>query len=101
LLDLEKQIAHWRAGAREDWDAAADLVEQDRMRHGLFFAHLAIKKLLKAHVCSRTGALAPRIHSLLRLAVRAGMELTAEQKVFLGRFDRFQIQGDIRSERGS
>jgi len=25
--------------------------------------------------------------------VRAGLELTPEQKVFLGRFDRFQIQG--------
>lgn len=92
-MNREKQIQYWRIGAREDWEVARELVQAGRIRHGLFFAHLALEKLLKAHVSRHTDALAPRIHSLLRLAAQTGLQLTAEQSAFLGRFDRFQIEG--------
>jgi HEPN domain-containing protein len=36
---------------------------------------------------------APRIHQLLRLAERAGLTLSQEQRLFLARFDRYQIEG--------
>jgi len=42
MIDVEKQIAYWRAGAEEDWEVAVDLVESGKARHGLFFAHLAL-----------------------------------------------------------
>ncbi len=52
-VDIEKQIAHWKRGALEDWEVAVELVDKDRYRHGLFFAHLALEKILKAHVCRK------------------------------------------------
>ena len=68
MFDIGKQIAYWRDGAAEDWRVAQDLIKRRKVRHGLFFAHLALEKLLKALVCRRTQDLAPRIHSLVRLA---------------------------------
>ena len=41
-IDIEKQVAYWRAIAEEDWDVGRLLVEQGKTRHGLFFLHLAL-----------------------------------------------------------
>lgn len=68
MIDINKQINYWRNSAIEDWEVARELLKSGRVRHGLFFAHLAIEKLLKAHVCRSTKDLAPRIHNLVRLA---------------------------------
>jgi HEPN domain-containing protein len=37
--------------------------------------------------------LPPRIHLLLRLAERTDLAWSEEQRVFLARFDRYQIEG--------
>jgi hypothetical protein len=44
MIDIEKQINYWREGAIEDWDVARDLVEKNRIRHGLFFHIFLWKK---------------------------------------------------------
>lgn len=93
MVDVEKQIDYRRSGAAEDWEVAEELVRASRPRHGLFFAHLALEKMLKAHVCRSTRDVVARVHSLLRLAERTGLELSEEQREFLARFDRYQIEG--------
>jgi HEPN domain-containing protein len=93
MIDVEKQVAYWRASAVEDWQVAEELVSLGRTRHGLFFAHLALEKLLKAHVCRALSDLPPRIHALLRLAERANLTLSEAQRLFLARFDRYQLEG--------
>lgn len=72
MINIEKQIAHWRKGSQEDWEVAKDLVERRRVRHGLFFAHLALEKILKAHACKALNDIAPPIHNLVRLVDLAG-----------------------------
>ena len=72
MIDIEKHVDFWREGAREDWAVALELVNKERTRHGLFFAHLALEKALKALVCQKTRDLAPRTHNLVRLAEFAG-----------------------------
>jgi len=93
MIDVEKHIAYWRIGAEEDWQVAIDLISMGRTRHGLFFAHLALEKMLKAHICQAAHDLPPRIHLLLRLAERTDLAWSEEQRVFLARFDRYQIEG--------
>jgi len=68
MVDIEKQIAFWRGSAEEDWDVARQLVANERTRHGLFFAHLALEKILKAIVCKHSQDLAPKLHNLSRLS---------------------------------
>ena len=55
MIDIAKQIAYWRVGAEEDWVVAQKLVADESIRHGLFFAHLALEKILKAHVSGDSG----------------------------------------------
>lgn len=93
MVDIKKQLEYWRQGAREDWNLAIDLVERGKPRYGLFFAHLALEKLLKAHVCRVTNDLAPRTHALLRLVDLTKISLTSDQRFFLSEFDRYQIEG--------
>jgi HEPN domain-containing protein len=83
MIDIEKQIAFWRDSAKEDWDVARQLVDNGRTRHGLFFAHLSLEKILKAIVCKQSQDLAPRLHNLSRLAELAALTLDAGEMEFL------------------
>ncbi|MEN8127119.1 MAG: HEPN domain-containing protein [Planctomycetota bacterium] len=59
MVDIQKQIIYWSSGAEEDIAVAEELIGNKRYRHGLFFAHLALEKILKAHICKKTNELAP------------------------------------------
>lgn len=93
MIDIEKQVAYWRDGAQEDWEFAQDLVVRGKTRYGLFFAHLALEKTLKAHVVRATLNLAPKIHNLLRLAELARISLLPDQSDLLTEMNRYSIEG--------
>jgi HEPN domain-containing protein len=93
MVDIEKQIAFWRSSAKEDWDVASHLVENERTRHGLFFAHLALEKILKAIVCKHSQDLAPKLHNLSRLSELAGINLDSEKIEVLAEMNAFHIEG--------
>jgi HEPN domain-containing protein len=93
MIDIGKQAAHWRDGADEDWDVARDLILRDRVRHGLFFAHLAVEKTLKAHVCLATQELAPPTHNLVRLAQKGVPSLSPQDLELLAEVNSFNIEG--------
>ena len=79
----------------EDWEVAQDLLKHRRTRHGLFFVHLALEKLLKAHVCHSTNDLAPRLHNLIRLAGLAKLTLTQAQLDILADINTFNPKDAI------
>lgn len=93
MMDVEKQVAFWRAGALEDWTVAQELVQNGRHRHGLFFAHLSLEKLLKACVVRQSGDLAPRLHNLVRLAQLTSLSLTEAQIDTLAELNAFNLEG--------
>ena len=93
MLDIKKQISYWKESAAEDWAVAQQLLESGRTRHGLFFAHLALEKMLKALICKNTGDLAPRIHNLNRLIDLAGVVSNPVQTDILAEMNAFHIEG--------
>lgn len=93
MVDVPKQIEYWRMCSDEDFAAAQSLLEKGHLRHSLFFAHLAIEKMLKAHVTRQTKDVPPRIHNLVRLSEIAELSLEPEQASFLRRFDMYQLEG--------
>ena len=93
MLDIARQVIFWKESAQEDWAVAQELVHRERVRHGLFFAHLAVEKALKAHVVRRTGEPAPRIHNLVRLAELAQIQLTPDQTDLLADMNVFNLEG--------
>jgi len=92
-MDVGKQVDYWRSGSKEDIAAAEALVSKGYLRHGLFFAHLAIEKILKAHVVQKTAETPPYIHNLIRLAEIAELALDSERTDFLRRFNLYQLEG--------
>jgi HEPN domain-containing protein len=93
MVDIREHIAYWQNGAKEDWEVANQLVESDKTRHGMFFAHLALEKLLKAHICKKTDKLAPKIHNLVRLAEIAELPLKPEDVDTLAEMNEFNLEG--------
>lgn len=92
-IDIQKQVKYWKNGAVEDWDVAQSLINQNKIRHGLFFAHLALEKLLKAHTCRTTKNLAPRTHNLSRLAELASLTFSQNQQDILAEMNAFNLEG--------
>lgn len=93
MVDISAQIGYWQKGAQEDWEVAGQLVQSGKARHGLFFAHLALEKLLKAHVCRNTRQLAPRIHNLVRLGEMAGLVFEPDLLDILAEMNEFNLEG--------
>ena len=92
MIDIETQVCHWRSGGQEDWGVASELISCGRVRHGLFFANLALEKLIEVHVCRHTQDLAPRLHNLVRLAELAGLNPVPEQLDTLAEMNEFNIE---------
>lgn len=85
-MDVKRQIDYWSQSGDEDFSAAQSLLDRGHLRHCLFFAHLAVEKMLKAHVTRQTEDLPPRIHSLVRLAEIVELSLSTEHMSFLSSF---------------
>jgi HEPN domain-containing protein len=93
MVDIQKQVDYWRDGAADDLRVAQKLIAEKEIRQGLFFLHLSLEKLLKAHVCKNTNEIAPRIHNLSRLAEIANMTLSLEQKDLLEKMNLYNLEG--------
>ena len=93
MVNIDKQITFWRAGAEEDLAVARDLIKRNRIRHGLFFAHLALEKALKAHVCRVTQDIAPPLHNLVRLVEMTDLDLQSAQVDILAEINPFNMEG--------
>ncbi len=91
-MDVQKQVDYWVTSGEEDFAAAMSLLEKGHFRHCLFFAHLAIEKMLKAHVTRKTNDIPPRTHNLVHLAEITGLKLSPGQVSFLRRFGIYQLQ---------
>lgn len=92
-MRVEKQIAYWSNGSQSDIEAAHILVSGAKPQQGLYLAHLALEKALKAHVVRTTHKHPPKIHSLLVLSRHAELRLSPKDEEFLSAFDIYQMQG--------
>ena len=93
MVDVERQILHWREGALDEWEAAEALLVAGKTRQCLFWVHLALEKALKAHVCRATSDVAPRIHNLARLVKMAKLNPTRKDLEILVTFNEFNLEG--------
>ena len=70
-FDIHKTIQYWLEGAAYDLETGRTLLESKRYPYALFFAHLALEKVLKGIVVKSTQEHAPFTHSLTLLASKA------------------------------
>lgn len=93
MVDNEKQIAYWKAGSFDDLETAKILIDKDRLLQGLFFCHLVIEKIIKAHVVKQTNDSAPRSHNLIFLSEKANLLFEEDDEILLGILMKYQLQG--------
>lgn len=93
MVDIKKQIQYWADEADAAAHSAGILVKKKRYLHGLFFCHLTIEKIAKAHVVKATKQIPPRSHNLFRLLENAGIAVTDGDAEFLGILMKYQLEG--------
>ncbi len=84
-------IEYWVDTANRDYRTMLNLYESKDYHWSLFIGHLVIEKLLKAIYVNNIDDNPPRIHDLLRLADRAQIHTTEEQKDILDLITTFNI----------
>jgi HEPN domain-containing protein len=100
-INVEKQIAHWRDSAIENWKDVIHNLKGGRIAFAMFAAHLVIEKALKAHVVKTTKKLPPMIHNLVSLAKLADLRLTAKQMDVLADLNPMNILTRYPGETGN
>jgi HEPN domain-containing protein len=90
----KEHIDYWVVQSKEDWAVAELLIKGNKYLHGLFFVHLALEKVCKAHWirASKTN-IPPKTHNLIFLLSQTDISVSNEQKEFLLTLNRFQIEG--------
>lgn len=90
--DIKKLVNYWKATAEHDYETMLVLFKSKRYSDSLFFAHIVLEKILKAHVVKNTKKQALKIHDLVRLQELAKMELTDENVELLNEINDFNIR---------
>lgn len=92
VIDTEKIRRFWVTEAEDALRVADHLIEKEDFSYALFFGHLALEKLLKALCVQKFKDHAPPVHSLVRLAKVAGIELDERTKDTLMMITAFHIE---------
>ncbi|MEK6552989.1 MAG: HEPN domain-containing protein [Bacteroidota bacterium] len=91
-MTLEEQIQYWVDIAESDVSVAKELLEKERFIYCLFFGHLFLEKILKAHYVKDTNEVPPKIHDLVKLIRKTKIDYSPELIEFLNRVNDFQIE---------
>ena len=92
-MNINKQIEYWKSGAVNDIDTAELLINNNKLLHGLFFCHLVLEKIIKAHVVLATKNVPPKSHDLLYLLKKTELILESGDTEFLGLMMKYQLEG--------
>ena len=85
-------IEYWINSSDNDFQAMLHLYEKGDYTWSLFIGHLVIEKLIKAWYTKNTADNPPFIHDLVRIAEKAKINLTEEQKDILDTISTFNIR---------
>lgn len=87
-------VGHWITTAERDWVSVQALLKAGQFMHALFFSHLVIEKLLKAHwVSGNLENEPPRIHDLEHLYNQTELKLAADQVDLLRVMNAWNLEG--------
>ena len=93
-MTKQEYINYWVTAAENDWGAVQNIFKATEYIYALFFAHLVLEKLLKAHwVKDNSENTPPKIHHLVYLASKTRLAFTEEETNFLNLFNQFQLEG--------
>ena len=90
--NVKKIVEYWQKTAEHDYETMTGLFKIKRYSDSLFFGHIVLEKILKAHVVYDTKEHAPKIHDLIELTKLAKHNLLAEDIKILNTTNKFNIR---------
>ena len=94
MMTKEQYINYWVDTAQNDWIAVESLFDTKNYMHCLFWAHLVLEKLAKAHwVKTHEDNIPPKVHNVVWLLEEANIDLGNDRMDFLEGFNKFQLSG--------
>ncbi len=91
-MTKDEIAAYWVNASDTDFHAMESLFKNGHYTWSLFVGHLVIEKLLKAYLVKCSDVEIPYIHDLVKIAEKAGIQLTERQKDFLDEVTTFNIK---------
>lgn len=91
ILPLSPDSANWIESAEYDLETARHMLSSGRYLYVVFMCHLAIEKILKAHVAEVRKETPAKTHDLLYLIKRVKLELPETHLEFVGRINNASI----------
>jgi len=91
-MDKKEIVKYWVKSSDNDYETMDFLFRGNNYSWSLFVGHIVVEKLLKAYYTKNIDANTPYIHDLLRIADKAKLELSEEQKNFLDTLTSFNIK---------
>ena len=88
---MRKDTANWIALADYDIETARHMLVTGRYLYVIFLCHLALEKLLKAHVAEVTQALPIKTHDLIYLVKKCELEIPENYLDFIGKINTASI----------
>ena len=92
MMTKEQYVDYWIDTAQNDWITVEAMFDAKRYLHCLFWAHLVLEKLAKAHwVKTHQENIPPKVHNIVWLLEESNVKMTTEDITFLEVFNRFQL----------
>jgi len=85
-------VQKWVEQARYDLVTAQAMLDSGRYVYVVFCCQQAVEKMIKAVIAKVTGEMPPRIHNLMQLAERAGLEPDARQALLMRELSELYVQ---------
>ena len=93
-MSKAEHIRYWMNSAQKDEETMRYLLDGGKYVHALFFGHLYLEKILKAHwIMCHEAHYPPKIHNLLSLLKLTDITLSEEYLLFLLKLNQYQIEG--------
>ncbi len=91
IENIDGIVEHWLDSARQNANTMQHMIDSKDYSWALFLGHLMIEKILKAIYVKQLEKHAIFTHDLLRLATKAGLNLSEEQKEWLDKITTFNL----------
>ncbi|MFH1192201.1 MAG: HEPN domain-containing protein [bacterium] len=90
--EIKKIIKYWQTTAEHDYETMIGLFRIKRYSDSLFFGHIVLEKILKAHVVYATKKEPLHTHDLARLCISGNLELLKDEIDLLNIVNDFNIR---------
>jgi HEPN domain-containing protein len=88
---MRKDTANWIALTDYDLETASHMLATGRYLYVVFLCHLALEKILKAHVAEVTQELPIKTHDLIYLVKKSELKLSQPHLDFVGKINTASI----------